>query len=100
MNLDDSSVSYELLVPDLTGNLEAIMGTISSGDENIIRKLPVETEEVIFVLEGCLLVGLVDQEYVLKPGDSIRFNGSELIKLIRVGEGVTRWISLLTPPVL
>jgi len=99
IELDDSSVSYELLVPDLTGSVEVITGTISTDCENIIRKLPVETEEIIFVLEGKLLVGLQDAEYELSPGDSIRFNGSELEQLCNASDGKTRWISIITPPV-
>lgn len=99
IDLDDSRVSYELLVPDLTGSMEALLGTITSDCENIIRKLPVETEEVIFVLEGKLVVGLKDEEYELLPGDSIRFNGSDLEKLCNDCETKTRWISVITPPV-
>ena len=99
IDLDDSRVTYELLVPDLTGSMEALLGTIATDCENIIRKLPVETEEVIFVLEGKLVVGLKDEEYELLPGDSIRFNGSDLEKLCNVSEIKTRWISVITPPV-
>lgn len=100
LDLDDARVSYELLVPDLTGSLEVILGTITSGCENIVRQLPVETEEVIFILEGGLMVGLRDQEYLLQPGDSIKFSGSELVKICCTGEMRTRWISIITPPVL
>lgn len=99
LNLNDDRVNYELLVPDLTGQLEVLLGTIESGCQNIVRKLPVETEEVIVVLEGTLQVGLADMEYLLQPGDSIRFNGSELVNLCSADEGKTRWISVITPPV-
>ena len=99
IDLDDSRVSYELLVPDLTGSIEVLLGTISTDCENIVRKLPVETEEVLYVLEGQLLVGVNNEEYVLSPGDSIRVNGSELEKLCNASDEKTRWISIITPPV-
>jgi transcriptional regulator with XRE-family HTH domain len=99
LDLDDARVSYELLTPDLTGKLEALLGTIKSGCDNIVRTLSVETEEVIFVLEGSLTVGLKDQEYILNAGDSIYFNGRDLHKLTCGGDSKTRWISVITPPV-
>jgi transcriptional regulator with XRE-family HTH domain len=100
LDLDDARVLYELLTPDLTGSLEVLIGTITGDCQNIARKLPVETEEVIFVLEGKLLVGLNDKDYQLNTGDSIRFNGSELVSLSCAGSGKTRWLSVITPPVL
>ncbi len=99
LDLDDARVSYELLVPDLTGSLEVLLGTITSDCQNIVRKLRVETEEVIYVLEGQLIIGLEDQEYLLTAGDSIQFNGSELAKISCAGEEKTRWLSIITPPV-
>lgn len=99
LDLDDARVSYELLTPDLTGKLEALLGTIKSGCDNIVRPLSVETDEFIFVLEGSLTVGLKDQEYILNAGDSIYFNGRDLLKLTCASGGDTRWISVITPPV-
>lgn len=99
LHLDDNRVSYELLTPDLTGKFEAIIGHIRSGCDNVVRRLSVETEELIFVLEGTLIVGLKDHEYSLNPGDSIFFNGSDLVKLTCSGDSQARWISVITPPV-
>jgi len=105
IDLDDERVSYELLTPDLTGQFEAVLGHIKNNSENIARRLSVETEEMIFVLEGSLSVKLIGGEYTLDPGDSIYFNGSQLIEIrcasescARQGRG-TRWISVITPPV-
>jgi len=99
LDLDDRRVSYELLTPDLTGKFEAVIGHIQSSADNIARPLNIETEEFIFVLEGSLVVGLKDQEYTLDQGDSIYFNGADLIKLMSTCECETRWISVITPPV-
>jgi transcriptional regulator with XRE-family HTH domain len=99
LDLDDVRVSYELLTPDLTGKLEALMGQIMPGRENIARPLSSETEEFIFILEGSLVVGLKDREYTLNSGDSICFSGRDLTKLTCGSEDGTRWISVITPPV-
>ena len=105
IDLDDKRVAYELLTPDLTGQFEAVLGHIKNNSENIARRLSVETEEMIFVLEGSLIVKLTGGEYTLDPGDSIYFNGSQLLEIrcacesgARQDSG-TRWISVITPPV-
>jgi transcriptional regulator with XRE-family HTH domain len=99
LDLDDERVSYEMLTPDLTGKLEVVCGRLTTGCENVVRRLSVETEEFIYVLEGALLVGLEEQEYTLYPGDAIYLNGRRLTRLTCAGEGDVRWISVITPPV-
>ncbi len=99
LDLEDNRVSYELLTPDLTGSMEALQGRIKSGCDNIVRQLSVETEEFIIVLEGALLVRLKDQEYTLEVGDSIYFNGRDLVRLCCASECEASWISVITPPV-
>ncbi len=100
LDLDDHRVIYQLLTPSLDGKMEALLGQITNScGENISRKLPVETEEFIFVLEGLLVVGLKEDRYELRTGDSISFNGRDLTYLASGCDGVTRWISVITPPV-
>jgi transcriptional regulator with XRE-family HTH domain len=99
LDLDDRMVSYELLSPDLTGKLEALMRQLKPGYETIARPLSVETEQLIFVLAGSLIVFLKDKEYTLNVGDSIYFNGQDLVKLKCGGEDEARWVSVITPPV-
>lgn len=100
LDLDDHRVIYQLLCPSLDGKMEALLGQVTNAcGENICRQLPVETEEFIFVLEGLLIVELNQTRYELRTGDSIYFNGRDLTYLASGCEGVTRWISVITPPV-
>ena len=99
IDLDDERVGYELLTPDLTGKFEAVIGRIQSSSENVVRRLSIETDEFIFILEGSLVVGLKDHNYFLKAGDSIYFHGSDLVSLRSDSDGETRWMSVITPPV-
>jgi transcriptional regulator with XRE-family HTH domain len=99
MKLSDSNIMYELLTPDLSGKFEVVCGTLKPGVENIVRRLSVETEEFIIVLEGSLLVGLGDEEFILHPGDTIYFDGAMLRKLTCASPDEVRWISVITPPV-
>ena len=99
IDLDESNISYEMLSPDLLGKFEAIQGTLKPCAENIVRKLPVETEELILVLKGSLFVGLVDGEFILNAGDTITFEGKDIVKLSCASGGEVQWISVITPPV-
>lgn len=99
LELDDDTISYELLSPNLAGKLEAMMRALKPGGEVIARPLSVETEQMIFLLEGVLTVTLKNHEYTLNAGDSIYFNGDDLHKLTCGGESQARWIAVITPPV-
>ncbi len=98
--LPDSGVNYELLVKDLTRQMEPIFGHLSPKTGNVARRLRKPTEEFIFVLAGKLLVGLAEKEYILNPGDSIYFEGYDLQKLACASESEDAiWLSVITPPV-
>ena len=96
----DSGVNYELLVKDLTRGMEPVFGRLSPGTVNVARRLRKPTEEFIFVLAGKLRIGLLENEYILNPGDSIYFEGYDLTKLACASETEdVIWISVITPPV-
>jgi transcriptional regulator with XRE-family HTH domain len=98
--LPDSGVNYELLVKDLTRNMEPIFGRLAPGTGNVARRLRKPTEEFIFVLVGKLRIGIKEEEYILNPGDSIYFEGYDLQMLACASETEdVIWISVITPPV-
>jgi transcriptional regulator with XRE-family HTH domain len=99
--LPDPGVTYELLNPNLTGRkMVAICGRLAPGTDNVARRLPSPTEELIYVLSGALLVGLDRGDYCLNPGDSIYFEGESLQKLVCASEQEDAiWISVITPAV-
>jgi transcriptional regulator with XRE-family HTH domain/quercetin dioxygenase-like cupin family protein len=95
-----SGVEYELLVPSLGQKMVAILGNLSPGTGNVARRLREPTEEFIFVLSGSLLVGLTGGDYTLSAGDTIYFEGNELLKLSCVSDSESvSWISVITPAV-
>jgi transcriptional regulator with XRE-family HTH domain len=100
LSLPDDKLAYEVLTPDLSHQVEVIMGRIAPGTSNVARPLRQPTEEWIYVLSGTLRVGLDTEEYVLQPGDTIIFEGSQLRLLgcASVSEDAV-WISVITPPV-
>jgi transcriptional regulator with XRE-family HTH domain len=96
----NSGVSYELLMNDLTRNMESVYGRISPGTGNIARRLRKPTEEFIFVISGSLKVVLKGKTYTIHQGDSIYFEGYDMEELSCASEVEDAiWISVITPPI-
>ena len=99
LTFPDSGVCYELLARDLSRKMEAMCGRLSPGTGNVARRLRLPTEEFIYVLSGSLIVGLSSGEHCLNPGDTIYFEGPDLLQLVCASEDEDAvWISVITPP--
>ena len=99
LTFPDSGVSYELLTRDLSRSMAGLLGRFSHGAGNIARRLRMPTEELIFVLSGSLTVGLKSAEHTLHAGDTIYFDGGELIQIVCASEDEDAvWLSVITPP--
>ncbi|MCC6188751.1 MAG: helix-turn-helix transcriptional regulator [Anaerolineales bacterium] len=98
LTLPNSQVTYEMLVPDFSGKMEAFYGRLAPGTGNVARRLREPTEEFIHILSGVLKVGLVSGEYVLHPGDSIYFDGAAIVELSCASDDEVLWLSVITPP--
>ncbi len=99
LTFPDSGVSYELLTRDLSRSMEALYGRLSPGTGNIARRLRMPTEEFIYVISGSLLVGLKSGDHTLHAGDTIYFEGEELVQLVCASEDEDAvWLSVITPP--
>lgn len=99
IDLEHATISFQLLTPNITHKMEAILGKLSSCTENVVRPLSVPTEEFIYVLTGTLKVGIDDTIYILNAGDTIYFEGPHLKELTCGSDEDTTWISVITPPV-
>lgn len=99
MEFESLAVTYEMLTPDLSHKMEAIIGTLECGTGNVVRPLKVPTEEIILVLSGSLKVGLQEETYILNEGDSIYFEGYQLKELSCESDQKAVWVSVITPPV-
>jgi DNA-binding XRE family transcriptional regulator len=99
LTLPGSHVVYEMLVPDLSGKMEAFCARLGPGTGNVARRLREPTEEFVHVLSGALKVRLLDDEYLLHAGDSIYFDGMSLLELSCASDEEVVWMSVITPPV-
>lgn len=91
------SMNY-LLVPDLQGKLEVILGVMQPGETSEIEAWSHDGEEFGFILEGTYELTVGGRSYTLEEGDSIYYS-SRLPHSARViGDHPVRWIWVITPP--
>lgn len=74
--LEDSGMTYQLLVPDMQGALSMLYIELPPGFCNANAPFNHNGEEVVFVLSGSIEIHIGDRERVLAAGDSIRFQST------------------------
>ena len=68
---------YELLTPDLHGQLEMLQTRIPAGFENLTNPFQHDGEECVLVLEGRLHVTLAGETHELATGDAVTYDASQ-----------------------
>lgn len=94
-----SNVVFELLTPNISAQMEAVMFEQEPGGGNYAELPSQYTEEFIYVLQGQLEVRLNEETYYLGPGDTIYFEGPSLRSLTAVGDQTLRVLAVVTPPI-
>jgi uncharacterized cupin superfamily protein len=79
--------------------MEVFIGRIGPNTIYDSRTLTEPTEECVYLLSGELIIGLDSGDHQLKPGDSIYFEGFNLLHLTNPGNNEAVWISVIAPPV-
>ncbi|MGN6768127.1 MAG: helix-turn-helix domain-containing protein [Rhizobiaceae bacterium] len=74
--LEDTGMTYQLLVPDMQGSLSMLYIELPPGFSNVNAPFNHHGEEVVFVLSGSIEIHIGDREWILAPGDSIRFHST------------------------
>jgi len=91
-----SGPDYQLLSPDLRGQIEFIWVESPPGQQSMVSSH--EGEEQVVVLSGTLRVEIGDEEIQLEAGDAVRFDPSQPHRTINGGSGPTVYVSAITPP--
>ncbi len=99
LSFTGSGMAEELMSPDLSGDVELIMGTFepgaATGEEKIIR----ETVEVSgHVIKGAIVVEIDDKSYALGIGDSFRINPGDPHRTYNNGKETAEVLWILSPP--
>lgn len=99
LQIPESNFIIELLTPDLRGNIEFVWFELDPGhppEQSMPHRSP--GEECALVLAGEMHLVIGDQEYVLGPGDSVRFDPSIPHRIENRGTEKLIEISAITPP--
>ncbi|MEP1613083.1 MAG: XRE family transcriptional regulator [Roseobacter sp.] len=81
-----SGMVEELLSPDLTDDFEVVHSLFEPGSE-IEAPVKRATQEVVYLVSGCLDIQIDDASHTINPGDSFRLRGETF-----------RWFNPYTDP--
>lgn len=79
-------------------SMQAYLATVKPRPARNVAEHVHEGAEFVYVLEGELGIRFADEDTVLRPGDSVYFDGSQPHGYWGVGEGAARMIVITTPP--
>ena len=92
-----SHLTYELLSPDVSHQIEMIRTRIEFGASTCSKPLPHEGEECTLVMEGKMKIQIGDEFFTLEEGDSIYYIASIAHKITSIGDKDLVIISAITP---
>jgi len=91
-------ITYELLTPDLSGQIEFILSIYEPGASTGDDGFAYVAEQCGLVLDGMADVSLYDTVHRLHAGDSIRFDCSAPHRIVNPGRKKLRCIWAIIPP--
>lgn len=100
LQLPESHLTYELLVPDLNRKMLVWISRLDAGTVSAEAPLSHPAEEFLLVLEGRLDVELGDRRFHLAAGDSIYWDGNTPHRFACPPDADAVFLSAITPPVL
>ncbi|NLS45361.1 MAG: cupin domain-containing protein [Firmicutes bacterium] len=98
LKFPQSDQTFELLTPDLSGQMELMIATLKPNTATCDEPLTHPGEECTFVLEGEMGIEIGEDNYHLKQGDSIYFYCTIPHKITNVGKTDLVFVSVMTPP--
>jgi transcriptional regulator with XRE-family HTH domain len=98
LKFPQSHLTFELLTPDLSRQMELMMATLEPGTSTCDEPLTHPGEECTFVLQGEMEIQVGEDIYHLKEGDSIYYYCAIPHKITSVGKKDLVFISAITPP--
>lgn len=91
-------LTYELLVPDLNGQLEVLLTTLPTGFDNHQHPFAHHGEECVMVLEGAVDVWVGNESWQLSAGDAITYDAAVPHWYRNDHDDPARVLGVVTPP--
>jgi transcriptional regulator with XRE-family HTH domain len=98
--LPHSGLRYELLVPDMSGRMEAWIATLEPGSATGESPRGHLSDEFMLVISGETELEYGEETVVLGPEDAIYLDGTIPHRLRVLGDRPLVFLSVLSPPVL
>lgn len=93
-----NTVTYDLLSPDLKGQIEFTWAEFEPGNQSPIEPYTHAGEEQMVVIEGEIHFWVDGEEFVLQKGDSIRIDSSLPHRTANLSDKKAIVIAAMTPP--
>jgi transcriptional regulator with XRE-family HTH domain len=100
VTLPHSGLRYELLCPDVSGRMEAWLGTLEPGAATGDTARGHLSDEFMWIISGSTELEYGDEKLVLEANDSIYLDGTVSHRMRALGEKPLVFLSVLSPPVL
>ena len=100
LSFPNPHLQYELLIDDLNRQMVGILINLKSGESQHTQQLFKVTEEMMYTLQGKLEIQIGENQYRLAPGDSIYYEGSQLVRFSALGEKDLVALCMITPSAL
>ena len=100
LSFPEPYLTYEILTHNINHQIGAFLIHLMPGQTNKTQKLFSPTEEIVYILQGEMEIFLGERRYQLKVGDSIFYEGSQLMGFSSIGEEELIAICAMTPPAL
>ncbi|PKO15490.1 MAG: MerR family transcriptional regulator [Chloroflexi bacterium HGW-Chloroflexi-10] len=95
----DSQMGYDLLTPDFSRQMMAIIIRMNPFTKRIAMPLAKSTEQWMHILTGCMQIKIGEEIFTLEPGDTIYYDGDSLVEFGSISEDELVVICSITPPV-
>ncbi len=98
LELPNSKIRYELLMPRLNLNLEVFVGYLGPGCQSTDTPHGHASDECLLILHGQMDFTLGDEHYVLQTGDSISYDGRIPHRAVNSGSEELVFVAAVSPP--
>lgn len=98
LSFPNPHVRFELLTDDLNRQMAGFFIHLNAGESHQAQQLYKFTEEMVYVISGQMEVQLTASTYHLEPGDTLYYEGFQLVSFTACGEEDLHFLCIISPP--
>jgi transcriptional regulator with XRE-family HTH domain len=96
--LPHTSLTYQLLSPDLNRKIEMVYSKIEVGCVSCEEPVSHPGEECVLMLKGKVRIEVGSEVFIVDEGDSLYFDCGQPHRLTNIGDVTAEMVSAITPP--